>query len=75
MINEKKSIINKLIKRLEQIRDTDEIKEVSVIPFHIVEEFKMEDGKMYGIGSQNIEIRYEKMFVEKNEFDNWQKLK
>lgn len=74
MIDKKKAIINSLIKRLEEIRDTDEIKEVSVEPFHIVEEFRMVDGTMYGIGSQNIEIRYEKMFVRKSDFDKWKQL-
>lgn len=74
MIEEKKAIINSLIKRLEEIRDTDEIKEISVEPFHIVEEYKTVDGKTYGIGSQNIEIRYEKMFVKKSDFDKWEQL-
>lgn len=71
----KKGIINSLIKRLEEIRDTDEIKEVNVEPFHIVEEYRMVDGKIYGIGSQNIEIRYEKMFVRKSDFDKWEEWK
>ncbi|MBR2245647.1 MAG: hypothetical protein IKN65_00685 [Clostridia bacterium] len=71
----RKEAINQLIKRLEQIRDTDEIKEVNVIPFHIVEEFRMVNGEIYGIGSQNIEIRYEKIFVKKDEFDEWKQMK
>ena len=75
MIEEKKIIINQLIKRLEEIRDTDEIKEISIEPFHIVEEYRMVDGKIYGIASQDIEIRYEKMFVKKSDFDKWEKVK
>ena len=75
MENMQKEIITQLIKRLEQIRDTDEIKEISVIPFHIVEEFRIVDGTIYGTGSQNIEIRYDKLFVKKNEFDEWKQMK
>lgn len=75
MIEQQKEIINQLIKRLEQIRDTDEIKEVSVEPFHIVEEYRMIDGKIYGTGSQVVEIRYDKLFVRKNEFEEWKQLK
>lgn len=75
MIEQQKEIINQLIKRLEQIRDTDEIKEVSVEPFHIVEEFRMADGIIYGTGSQNIEIKYDKLFVKENEFDEWKQMK
>lgn len=70
-----KDMINQLIKRLEQIRDTAEIKEFNVEPFHIVEEVRMADGTLYGIASQNIEIKYEKMFVKKDEFDNWKEWK
>lgn len=75
MIDEKKAIINSLIKKLEEIRDTDEIKEISVEPFHIVEEYRMIDEKIYGIASQDIEIRYEKMFIKKSDFDKWEQLK
>ena len=75
MIDHQKDVINQLIKRLEQIRDTDEIKEISVKPFHIVEEFRMVNGEIYGTGSQIIEIKYDKLFVKKDEFDEWTQMK
>lgn len=75
MIEYKKELIDSLIKRLEEIRDSTKIEDITIEPFHIAEEWKMIDGSMYGIGSQNITIKYEKMFVKQDEFEEWQLMK
>lgn len=71
MENQKKIIINNLIKRLEEIRDTTQIEEIEIIPFHIKKEIKMINGEIYGYGSQNIQINYSKLFKKENELDSW----
>lgn len=71
----KKDIINALIKRLEIIRDTSEIKNCFIEPLHIVEEYRLVDGTIIGKASQEISIEYEKMFIKKDEFDNWKEWK
>lgn len=71
----KKEIIKDLIKRLEEIKDTAEIDEVIIEPFHIVEEAKFVDGTIVGTASQIIEIRYTKMFKKKSEFAEWEQTK
>ena len=71
----KKDIINTLIKRLEMIRDTSEIKRCIIEPFHIIEEFRLVDGTIIGKASQDISIEYEKMFIKKDEFDSWKEWK
>lgn len=67
----KKDIINALIKRLEIIRDTSEIKQCIIEPLHIVEECRLADGTLIGRASQEINIEYEKTFIKKDEFDSW----
>lgn len=71
----KKDIINALIKRLEMIRDTSEIKHYIIEPLHIVEEYRLVDGTIIGKASQDISIEYEKMFIKKDEFDSWKEWK
>ncbi len=68
-------IINNLIKRLEDIRDNSEIDEILLEPYHIVEEAKFMDGTIIGTASQNITIRYNKMFMKKSEYDKWEEVK
>ena len=66
-----KDTINALIKRLEKIRNTDEINEVEVIPYEEVDSFKMIDGKTYVTLQMTINIRYEKLFEKGDIFDNF----
>lgn len=71
----KKDIINALIKRLEIIRDTSEIKNCIIEPFHIIEEYRSVDDTIIGKAFQEISIEYEKTFIKKDEFDDWKEWK
>lgn len=66
-----KDTINALIKRLEKIRDTEEIQEVDVIPFEEVERFEMCDGTSYAFLQMTINIRRKKLFEKGDIFDNF----
>lgn len=66
-----KDTINALIKKLEKIRDTDEINEVEVIPYEEVDSFEMIDGTTYVTLQMTINLRYKKLFEKGNIFDNF----
>lgn len=55
-------VINRIIKKLEKIRDTEEIEEINIIPFQEVEETRFFNGEVYVILSTIIEIRSEKLY-------------
>ena len=66
-----KDTINALIKKLEKIRDTDEINEVEVIPYEEVESFETYGSTSYAILQMTINLRYKKLFEKGNIFDNF----
>lgn len=66
-----KDTINALIKKLERIRNTDEINEVEVIPYEEVESFETYDGTSYAILQMTINVRYKKLFEKGDIFDNY----
>ena len=57
-----KEAINNLIKKLEEIRDTEEIEKVNVIPFQEVEETRFMNGEIYVILSTIVEIRSRRLY-------------
>lgn len=57
-----KETINNLIKKLEEIRDTEEIEKVNVIPFQKVEETRFMNGEIYVILSTIVEIRSRRLY-------------
>ena len=67
--NDKKELINSVIKKLEKIRDTSEIDEIVVYPYEEVEEYKFLDGKQYVILQTTISLRYNNLF-EKGDIDD-----
>ena len=62
MKEEKKEVINQLIKKLEEIRDTDEIENINIIPYEEVERFEMINGKTYVFLQTTISIRHNGLY-------------
>jgi hypothetical protein len=63
--------INKLIKTLETIRDTDEIDEFDVSPHHETDSFQMMDGTTYVLLSTTIEIKHKRVYQKGDIFDDF----
>lgn len=68
---DKKEIINKIIEKLEKIRDTEEIDEVTITPLEEVEEYKMYDGNTYVKLAHTITIEYNHLFQKGDVFDDF----
>lgn len=67
----KREQINKLIKTLETIRDTDEIDEFDVSPHQETDSFQMMDGTTYVLLSTTIEIKHKHVYQKGDIFDDF----
>ena len=68
---DKKEIINKVIKKLEKIRDTEQIEEITLTPLEEVQEYRMYDGNTYVKLACNINIEYNHLFQKGDIFDDF----
>lgn len=66
-----KEIINALIERLKQIRDTEEIENVEVIPYEEIASFEMIDGKKYVRLQTSINIEHKSLYQKGNTSDDF----
>lgn len=64
-------IINAIIKKLEEIRDKEEIDEIIIFPHDEVEEFKLLNGNTYVILATTFSIRHTKLYQKGNVLDNF----
>lgn len=70
-LTDKKELINALIKKLETIRDTQQIEEFEVIPIEEAESFEFLDGTAYAILQTTINIRSRKTYLKGDIFDDF----
>jgi hypothetical protein len=59
-MDNRKEAINALIRKLEQIRDTDEIEEFIICPLEQYEEYKLLDGTEYSLLESVVRIRHKR---------------
>lgn len=71
MEDRKKEAINKIIKKLEKIRDTEEIEEVTITPLEEINEYKMYNGNTYVRLAHTITIEYNHLFQKGDVFDDF----
>ena len=68
---DKKELINKIIAKLEKIRDTEEIEEITIKPLEEVSEYKIFDGNTYVKLAHTITIEYNHLFQKGDVFDDF----
>lgn len=69
--DERIKIINAIIKKLEEIRDREEINEIIISPYEEVEEFKRLDGTTYVVLQTSFSIRHMRLYQKGDEFDSF----
>ena len=69
--DKKKECINRLIKRLKEIRDTNELEEVEVVPTEEVDNFMFANGEEYVILETNISIRHKGLYKKGQWYDDY----
>lgn len=69
--DKKKELINRLIKRLEEIRDTNELEEVEIFPTEEVNNFMFASGEEYVILETNISIRHKGLYQKGQWYDDY----